>query len=280
MWVKMLSTYIGGIGSFPKGHKLDLAPDIVIRIPEDCYEKCRAPWEEKTDLKANRTTELQKDLQTAQAKVDEIEKRETKISAQLIKVSESIKQFENDNSLQGRLKASILQTKINEFNLELELCALDLDNAMAEVLKAEAALGNFDKIYKIEKNLKTTEEAITKMDSLLDNTESKVAEATKKADEAKTKHKNAAEAVKRAKKKTAQPGDGYLIADVPKLKQASIDANKAAGKLSRELNAIKKGLDDAKKQESKLRAALEKLQPAKDNNNTEGQTAPAGQEQD
>lgn len=279
MWVKMLSTYSGGIGTFPKGHKLDLAPDIVIRIPEDCYEKCRPPWEEKVDLKANQITKLEKNLQTAQTKIDEIKKREAKISAKLVEPSESIKQFEKDNSPRGKLKASMLQTKINEFNLELELCKLDTKEAKSEILKAEAALGNSDKIYKVEKALESAKDIIAKLEPARSVIELKTAEALKKADKAKADHKNAAEAVKRANKQTAQPGDGFLIADVPKLKQASIDANKAAGKLGRELNAIKKELDDAKKQESKLRAALEKLQPAKDSGNPEGQTDSPGQEQ-
>ena len=52
MWILMLDTYVGGIGTFPKGHKLDLPPDIIKQLPKDCYKKCPAPWDDHIDKQA------------------------------------------------------------------------------------------------------------------------------------------------------------------------------------------------------------------------------------
>ena len=70
MWVEMLDTYIGGIGTFPKGHKFDLAPDILQHIPEDSYKKTCAPWEEHKDTKAIERAKLNTKAKDAQLWAD------------------------------------------------------------------------------------------------------------------------------------------------------------------------------------------------------------------
>lgn len=66
MWIFMLDTYAGGIGTFPKGHKLDLPPDIIERIPKDCYEKTCAPWDEQKDTKKIKLTQAEAKAKEAQ----------------------------------------------------------------------------------------------------------------------------------------------------------------------------------------------------------------------
>lgn len=70
MWVEMLDTYVGGIGTFPKGHKFDLAPDILQHIPEDSYKKTCAPWEEKKDVKAIEQAKVKAKARDAQVWAD------------------------------------------------------------------------------------------------------------------------------------------------------------------------------------------------------------------
>jgi len=66
MWIFMLDTYAGGIGTFPKGHKLDLPPDIIKRIPKDCYKKTCAPWDEKKDTEKIKLTQAEAKAKDAQ----------------------------------------------------------------------------------------------------------------------------------------------------------------------------------------------------------------------
>jgi len=67
MWVLMLDTYVGGIGTFPKGHKLDLSPDIIEHLPKDCFKKCPAPWDAQKDTKAIKQARLEGNARDAQA---------------------------------------------------------------------------------------------------------------------------------------------------------------------------------------------------------------------
>jgi len=72
MWVLMLDTYVGILGTFPKGHKLDLAPDILNHLSKDCYKKCKPPWEEHTDKRAIRSARLKTDARQAVARVKQL----------------------------------------------------------------------------------------------------------------------------------------------------------------------------------------------------------------
>lgn len=70
MWILMLDTYVGGIGTFPKGHKLDLAPDILEHIPKGSYKKSCAPWEEKKDVRAIEQAKLKAEVKDTQLWAD------------------------------------------------------------------------------------------------------------------------------------------------------------------------------------------------------------------
>lgn len=82
----MLDTYVGGLGTFPKGHKLDLPPDIIERLPKDNYKKCPAPWDKHVDKQAVELTAAQNKVNDLRAKAErfQTEAEELKQRADLL----------------------------------------------------------------------------------------------------------------------------------------------------------------------------------------------------
>jgi len=68
----MKETYIGGIGTFLKGHRMDIPEDLLEHIPKDCYRRCRAPWDEHKDRASAKLTEAESQAQAAQSKADQL----------------------------------------------------------------------------------------------------------------------------------------------------------------------------------------------------------------
>lgn len=58
MWVKFKKTYAGPLGMFVIDTKMDLAEDVVRKLPKGIYKPCCAPWEEHLDKAAIKKAEL------------------------------------------------------------------------------------------------------------------------------------------------------------------------------------------------------------------------------
>ena len=300
MWVIFKETYIGGVGEFPKGHKIDVAPDILQYISEDFYEPCSSPEDEKRNgniTKLNAlvviTEKAQAEVTLKQIEVDKAKKIADESNAKALEYDREIKSLQADIKKADPDKKATLKRIIERKELLFAMATastayyeadtsfhqMDLEDAQAEADRAQFELENSGKKTKLKKSLASTRQKITKLRGELSRLQSDFPAAEQNAEKAGKAHQEAAAAVKRAKKKTGVPGDGYLIADEPKLKQAAKDAKKAVGVLGKSFNKIKKELYDAEKLENKLSAELEKLCPPKpkDTGNAERQDDSTGQ---
>lgn len=72
MWILMTDTYVGGIGTFPKGHKLDLPQDTIKQLPKKCFKETCAPWEKHVDKQAVELAAAQNTANDSQAKAEQL----------------------------------------------------------------------------------------------------------------------------------------------------------------------------------------------------------------
>lgn len=113
MWILMLDTYVGGIGTFPKGHKLDLAPDILKHIPKGSYKKTCAPWDEHKDKGAAKLTLAKTKASEAQVWIDVIQDKadEAKQKAEQLTREAAAKQTESEKAKAEADKANAVFQK-------------------------------------------------------------------------------------------------------------------------------------------------------------------------
>lgn len=86
----MLDTYVGGVGTFPKGHKLDLPPDITEQIPKGCYEKTCAPWDVKLDAREVELAQARTKAKDAQIWADLQQDKADKAKEELLAFNEPL----------------------------------------------------------------------------------------------------------------------------------------------------------------------------------------------
>jgi hypothetical protein len=68
MWIEFKETYIGKLGSFPAGMKIDLPENTLKQIAKVAkFKTCPAPWDTKKDTKAIKQAELKGKAKDAQA---------------------------------------------------------------------------------------------------------------------------------------------------------------------------------------------------------------------
>ena len=99
----MLDTYVGGIGTFPKGHKLDLPPDILTHLPKSSYKKTCAPWDVHVDKKAikltvaqNKVTDLRVKAERLAAEAEELRQKADSLVAPTSEKQKEAKKAEQE----------------------------------------------------------------------------------------------------------------------------------------------------------------------------------------
>lgn len=171
MWILMLDTYVGGIGTFPKGHKLDLAPDILAHFPKGCYKKTCAPWEKEKDVKVIEQAKIKAKVKDAQLWADILQDKanEARQKADQLVHPASEKQAEADKAKEAadevvelaekkdatdeiKKQAFVLAREDNKKNLEFQKAHGQLTAAMAEAglkqIEADDAKREAEKLTK------------------------------------------------------------------------------------------------------------------------------------
>jgi len=284
MWVKMKSTYTGGVGTFPAGHRMDIADDLLKHIPEDCYEKSCPPWEDCKDPKAVKLYKAQKQLLELQAKAEKLQteadqakwdvdalvspaaKTQAAETEAKDAAEKAIKQAQGKNATDDEKRLAVqlatehsrreledmrAKANLNYYIADAGLKHMDAVNAKAAVKEAEKIIAEMGE--KAAKKKKQAEAAAK-------------AQATKKAN-AETK------ATAKAETKAKAEAERHAKARA----ELDTEANAGADKLNTALGMgqAKQEQTDSDEKEQGAGQASE-TEPAEGSDVTEGQTVPAG----
>jgi len=144
MWVKMTDTYVGGVGTFPKGHKFDLALDILAHLPKGCYKETCAPWEEHKDSKAielaaahNKAKDLKVRAEQFQTKADAAKEELLAFNEQLGAARKAAKAVKKKDSKNRAAQKIFWQHRKAEGQYEVLLATKALKELEADDAKRE-----------------------------------------------------------------------------------------------------------------------------------------------
>jgi hypothetical protein len=225
----MLDTYVGGVGTFPKGHKFDLALDILQHIPEDSYKMTCAPWDEHKDAKAielpaanNKAKDLKVRAEQFQAKADAAKEKAYQLHRET-----NIKADEARKASAAAKGATKKYAKKKAYQL---LC-----DARRKILEADK-MSFLTKAAAVDVNIKQFEADSAKVEA-----KAAEAEARKQAEE-KAKAEAEAKARKQAEEKAKAEAEAKAKKEAEEKAKASAEAR---AKAEAELNAkADAGLED------------------------------------
>ena len=150
MWIEILKTYVGPLGSFLKGETRDFPPETARQLPKKSWKRALAPWEQQTDSLQKEIDDAHNQFRTCQQalikdreELSGLEAKLKKLQPQLDKLDAIVKRDKKKKKGVGPrvlLMQKIMNAERAQLVSGIKLAKLDIEEAETWVKKSAKLL--------------------------------------------------------------------------------------------------------------------------------------------